>query len=103
MKKLFILSLILLLFTFCSEQKQSIPEDRLIILYTDLMFAQDTVLINDDNVDSLKTVVFERHNISEEDYLQTIDFYNKTPERWEKFFDRVVEYIESLKSKPEES
>lgn len=67
------------------------------------MFSQDTVLINNDNVDSLKTEVFARHNINEEDYQQTIDFYNKTPERWEKFFDRVVEYIESLKSKPEDS
>lgn len=103
MKKLFILCLTLLLLTFCSQHKQPVSEDRLIIIYTDLMFAQDTVLINADNVDSLKTVVFERHNISEEDYQETIEYYNKTPERWEKFFDRVVEYIESLKSKPEES
>lgn len=103
MKKLFLICPILLLLTFCSEQKPRVPEDRLIIIYTDLMFSQDTVLINTDNVDSLKTEVFARHNISEEDFQQTIDFYNKTPERWEKFFDRVVEYIESLKSKPEDS
>ncbi|MFO7524612.1 MAG: DUF4296 domain-containing protein [Ignavibacteriaceae bacterium] len=103
MKNFFLVCPILLLLTFCSEQKPSVPEDKLIIIYTDLMFSQDTVLINNDNVDSLKTEVFARHNISEEDYQQTIDFYNKTPERWEKFFDRVVEYIESLKSKPEDS
>lgn len=103
MKKLFLVCPILLILTFCSEQKPLVPEDKLIIIYTDLMFSQDTVLINNDNVDSLKTEVFARHNINEEDYQQTIDFYNKTPERWEKFFDRVVEYIESLKSKPEDS
>jgi hypothetical protein len=101
MKKFYFLIPILLLLTYCTE-KPRVQEDKFILVYTDLMFAQDTVLINTDNVDSLKTEVFIKHNISEEDYQQTIEFYNNSPGSWEKFFVRVEEYIESLKSKPGE-
>lgn len=89
----------LLLFTFCSE-KEPIREDTLVLAYTDLMFAQDTLLITKQNVDSLKLQIFKRHNISEKDYLKTIELYTASPNRWENFFDRVIMYVERLKSKP---
>ena len=102
MKKYFLLVLILFLFAFCSE-KPPVPEEKMIKIYTDLMFAQDTVLITSENVDSLKSEVFKRNDVLENDYVNTLEFYNKSPHRWEKFFKRVIEYVESLKTKPEES
>lgn len=97
-KSLMILSFLLML-TYCSV-KEPIPEDILILVYAELMFAQDTLLITKQNVDSLKSQVFERHNILDQDYQNTIEIYTNTPERWDRFFDRVMEYIESLKTKP---
>lgn len=102
MKKLYLLLPFLLLLTCCNKEPK-VQEDKFILVYTDLMFAQDTVLVNSENVDSLKTAVFAKHNISEDDYQKTIEFYNNSPGSWEKFFVRVEEYIESLKSKPGES
>lgn len=67
------------------------------------MFAQDTVLINAKNIDSLKTEVFGRYKVTEEDYHRTLEFYNNSTERWEKFFDRVIEYVQSLKTKTSDS
>ena len=92
----------MLFLTFCSEQTH-VPEEKLILVYTDLMFAQDTASVNSKNVDSLKTEVFNRYEITEEDYQKTLEFYNESPERWEKFFEKVIEYIESLKTKPVDS
>jgi len=102
MKKYFLLVLIFFLFAYCSE-KPPVPEEKMILIYTDLMFAQDTVLVTSENIDSLKSEVFKRNDVSENDYVSTLEFYNKSPQRWEKFFKRVIEYVESLKTKPEES
>ena len=102
MKKYFLFPLLLFLFTNCSV-KSPVPEEKMVIIYTDLMFAQDTVLITSENVDSLKSEVFKRNDVSEDDYVNTLEFYNKSPHRWEKFFKRVIEYVESLKTKPDES
>lgn len=100
-----IIPLLLITISFvlgCSE-KATVDEEKLILIYTDLMFAQDTVLINSKNVDSLKAEVFNRHNITADQYQQTLEFYNKSSERWEMFFDKVIEYVESLKTKPDET
>lgn len=94
----FVLPLIFI-FISCSE-KVPVPENILILVYTDLMFAQDTLLVTTKNIDSLKSEVFARHKISEEDYQNTLNAINRTPERWEKFFERVIVYVESLRSKP---
>lgn len=101
-KKLFFLFPLLFLLTICSE-KTPIPEEKLILIYIDLMFAQDTLLITTDNVDSLKSEVFQRHKITEDDYKTTLEHYNKSPERWEIFFDKVIDYVESLKTKSQDS
>jgi hypothetical protein len=95
--------LIIIPFVLGCSEKAPVGEEKLILIYTDLMFAQDTVLINSKNIDSLKTEVFNRHNITEDQYQKTLEFYNKFPQRWEMFFDKVIEYVESLKTKPDET
>ncbi|HSL87739.1 MAG TPA: DUF4296 domain-containing protein [Ignavibacteriaceae bacterium] len=102
MKKYFLFVLIFFLFAYCSE-KPPVPEKKMIMIYTDMMFAQDTVLVTIENVDSIKADVFKRNNVTESDYIETLEFYNKSPQRWEMFFKRVIEYVESLKTKPDES
>lgn len=95
---IFILS-IFLSFISCSD-KEPVTENKLILIYTDLMFAQDTLLVTSKNIDSIKTIVFNRHNITEDDYRSAIEAINRAPERWGHFFDVVIEYVESLRSKP---
>lgn len=99
MKYFFLISTFTLLLISCNT-KPPVPEETLILIYTDLMFAQDTAQVSTKNIDSLRAEVFNRYFVSENDYLNTIEFYNEYPERWEKFFERVIEYVESLKSKP---
>ncbi|MCJ7553241.1 MAG: DUF4296 domain-containing protein, partial [Ignavibacteriaceae bacterium] len=79
-KSFYLILPFILFFTFCSEQTP-VPEEKLILVYTDLMFAQDTASVNSKNVDSLKTEVFNRHEITEEDYQKTLEYYNESPER----------------------
>lgn len=88
---------------FSCEEKQPISEDKFVLVYTDFMFAQDTSIINDNNLDSLRSEIFNRHNITADEYQQTLDTYNKIPQMWEAFFEKVITHIESLKSNSADS
>ncbi len=95
--------LFLLLFLFgswwvlsgCSDDK-IIEEDKLVLIYTDLLIARDTVSLNDKGLDSLRLSVLKKHNVSEKEYDETIKYYNEDSKRWEVFFDKVTAHLESL-------
>ena len=87
---------VLFLLPGCS-QNNNIDEDKFVKVYTDILVAQDTLKAAVYNFDSLKTAVFKRYGITGKDYNSTIDYYNKDPQRWEKFFNKVTEYVEKLR------
>lgn len=97
----FILHLSLLFFIFpgCSDER-IIKEDKLVLMYTDLLIIQDTVVLDDKGVDSLRQSVFKKYNVTEKDYQNTIDYYNEDLERWEEFFDEVTAHIEKRSLSP---
>ncbi len=87
-----------LLINNCSEEK-IIPEEKFIHVYVDLMIVQDTTRTNPLPLDSLKEIVFTKHDITSELYDKTIAKYNSSPEDWEEFFDKAIAYLEELKTK----
>ncbi len=93
-----ILSIWFLIITGCSEDK-IIEQDKLVLVYSDLLIAQDTVSLDEKGVDSLRQSVFQKYNITEKEYETTIEYYNEDLERWEEFFDKVTAHIGSLKTK----
>ncbi len=93
-----IILIISFLFISCDKEK-SIPEDKFIRVYVDLMIVQDTTRLNPLPLDSLKEIVFIKHDITAELYEKTISEYNSTPEDWEEFFDKAIAYLEELKTK----
>jgi len=90
-----------MLFASC-DNKEILPEEKFIEVYVDILVAEDTTTLNSITSDSLKTIILSKHNTTEAVYQNTIDYYNESPERWEKFFDKVVAYVEKLKSMSEE-
>jgi hypothetical protein len=73
----------------------------MVLIYTDLLIAQDTTFVNETNLDSLISSVLKRYDVSEDEYEKTIEYYNEDIKRWEEFFDKVTAHIESLsKSSP---
>jgi Domain of unknown function (DUF4296) len=89
---------ILLSFSGCSKNR-IINEDKFVKLYADLVIQQDTLNTLNYKTDSLKIAVFKRYDVNEEDYKNTIKYYNQDPSRWEKFFNKVTAYLEGLKKK----
>jgi hypothetical protein len=85
------------MFPGCSDEK-IIKQEKLVLIYSDLLIAQDTVSLDAKGVDSLRQSVFKKYNVTEKDYQNTIEYYNEDLERWEEFFDEVTTHIGSLKT-----
>jgi uncharacterized protein YcfL len=89
--------LLLSLFAFagCSSR---IKEDKFILVYSDLVIAQDTLKSNT-NLDAVKNIVFKKYNVSEKEYAATLNYYNSDPRKWEAFFNKTISHLEDLRSK----
>ncbi len=82
----------------CSGNKV-INEDKFVKIYSDLIIAQDTAGGNYKSNNELKKEVMKRYNVTQEQYKETVTYYNKEPHRWESFFTKVTAYINELKKK----
>lgn len=93
---------VLILFTallnLACEEKSPISEEKFIEVYVDLLIVQDTTRTDSLSLDSLKSVIFTKHNIDSKTYDATITYYNAEPKRWEKFFDKAIAYAEELRN-----
>jgi Domain of unknown function (DUF4296) len=89
-----------LLFSAC-DKGPPIPEEKFIKVYVDLLIIQDTTTADTFSLDSIKTLVFTRHNISTEQYDEAINYYNSQPKKWTALFDSATAYAEGLKKNTE--
>ncbi len=94
--KFFIFFLLLFILSGCSRSKV-IDENKFIKVYTDLIIAQDTAAAPINNLDSLKAIVFKQDQITADEYNATVEYLNKDPQRWEKFFNKAIAYVENLR------
>ncbi|MBK7630432.1 MAG: DUF4296 domain-containing protein [Ignavibacteriales bacterium] len=90
---------LLIISTVLQSCKKSSPidEKKFIKIYVDMIFMQDTSSLAQTII---KQKVLEKFTVNEKDYDATISYYNNDPEKWQKFFDSTIVYIESLKPKP---
>lgn len=95
------LAISLLLILSACDKEPPIPEEKFIKVYVDLLIVQDTTSAETFSLDSIKSMVFIKHNISSVQYDETINYYNSEPERWVAFFDSTTAYVEALKKKAE--
>ena len=76
-----------------------IDEDKFVKVYTDIIIAQDTANADNKQLDSIKGKIFGRYGITKAQYDSTLSFYNSNPEKWEKFFDKTIKYVEDLRDR----
>jgi len=100
-QKLCLLLLMLPVFVLPYDTEPPIPQEDFIKVYVDLLIIQDTTTADTFSLDSVKTLVFTRHNISSEQYDETVSYYNSRPEKWIVLFDSATAYVEGLKKEAE--
>jgi hypothetical protein len=97
MKRVLILFLffVLLIASGC-RSKERLNEETFVNVYTDLVIAEDTAAAGKD----FKKLVFNKYNITEQTYNNTVAYYNDKPEKWEKFFQNVEKKVNDMGKKP---
>ena len=73
----------------------SIPEEKFVKVFSEMTIMQDTTSLNQAQI---RKDVLKKYNFSEDDYSKTIKYYNSDPERWNKFFDKVLVYLQDLQA-----
>ena len=91
--------LIILILSVCCSKDDIIPEDDFVKIYVEMLVTQDTLSDKSITPDSLRSIVLSRHNIQDSEYRHTIEYYNSSPDRWEKFFKKATDYVNELKAK----
>lgn len=89
---------ILIVFSFlisCSDESP-IEEEKFVKIYTDVLILQDTTFTSSDSLKILKEEIFTKYGIDSSKYLNSINFYNEEPKRWDTFFNKVLLHIDSL-------
>lgn len=87
--------LVLILFYGCSNR---INEDKFVLVYSDLVIAQDSLGSNFKQ-EVVKNSVFKKYNINTKEYDATIAYYNSNPKKWDQFFTKAIAHLEELKTK----
>jgi len=91
--------LLIILFLFlisgCSGR---INEDKFVLVFTDLVIAQDSLGSNFKQ-EAVKKAVFKKYNITPKEYDATLAYYNSNPKKWDRFFNKAIAHLEELKGK----
>ncbi|HEY6436474.1 MAG TPA: DUF4296 domain-containing protein [Ignavibacteriaceae bacterium] len=85
----------LIFFIASCEENPPVSDKKFLELYVDLLIIQDTTTTNF-YLDSVKTLVLDRYNVSIEQYDAMIKYYNSSPEKWIAFYDSATAYVERL-------
>ncbi len=88
-------------FIFSCSKDDIIPEDKFIKIYIYILVAKYTLTDNSISNDSLKTLVLQKHNVTDSLFTKTIEYYNYNPDKWEKFFEDAIKQVEELKATEE--
>jgi len=78
----------------CSNK--TVNEDKFAKIYAEMIMAQDTANYAPNNFKPVQDTIFKRYGVTRAEYTSTVEAYNKDPEKWEKFFDKAISYVESL-------
>lgn len=87
--------LLIILFSSCSKQNE-IQENTLIKIYAEMVFMEDSTTLSKQEI---KSAVLSRFEISEKDFDNTVKNYSDKPDKWQKFLDNVIAYIDTLQKK----
>ncbi|MGE5400120.1 MAG: DUF4296 domain-containing protein [Ignavibacteriales bacterium] len=95
----YILLILLLSVSACSDQKVIKDQDKFAALYVDLLFSMEKNNGNDDKLKEGREKVYQQYSVTAEQYKATLDYYSEKPERWKEFFEKVNARIAVLRKK----
>jgi hypothetical protein len=93
----FVILIFLLLAAGCG--KPHISEDVLVKVYVENLIALETYSFNADSLISHQNKMFNKYNISRNDFEQQMKNYSEDSKEWQDFFKQANKYLAELKGK----
>jgi predicted ATP-binding protein involved in virulence len=90
-----VLAISAILLSGCS--KKTVDEDKFAKIYAEMIIAQDTANYAPNNFKPVQDTILKRYGVNRTEYTATVEAYNKDPQKWEKFFDKAISYVETLR------
>lgn len=84
----------------CSKEDKIIKEDTFVLVYTDLVIAQDSLSADSSGFVKEKQKIFSKYNVNKKLYLKTLEYYKENPEEWKKLFDKIIIYLRKKENQP---
>jgi hypothetical protein len=81
--------------------KETMSKEQFVDFYTDMILAQDSLGADINTTKLIRNNLYKKYNISEEIYIQTLNYYRDDPKKMEEFFNEVLIKLEKLKKKSE--
>jgi len=83
------------LFVSCSGKP--VDHEKFINAYVDLRITEDTLKEGGEKIQDLKKEILKKHGITEEQYENTFNYFNKNPELWNAFYDEIIARVDTLR------
>lgn len=88
--------LLFLLLTYCSEPK--IENPNVAKAYVDIMISREDFSYNLDTLAVLRNEILRKYQLTDEEYITTIENLKSNEKAWEEFYKEVYKYLDSLKA-----
>ncbi len=87
--------MVVCLFPGCDDKKV-LPENIASQVYVNIIILQETYS-NSDTLNYYKEQLFQKYQVSKDDYNHTLESFSNDAEKWESFFNKAEAYLDSLK------
>lgn len=101
-KVILVLFLFSVLYYGCDEEPK-VERSKLVKIYVEKTIAQSQFLNNPVLLDSAKHAIFQKYNLTEEEYKTAIESIEPNSEYWDAFFKEAKTYFDSIKNVPKKN
>lgn len=81
----------ILFFTGCNDR---IPQEKFKEVYKDLLIGQDSLGRDPEAVIKIKDGLYKKHNITKDQFDQTVQYYKDNPKEWEYLYNTMIKELE---------
>ena len=96
-RKCLILSLCLLDFIYCNKNTDSTSlknQEQFVQVYVELVKLQDRISVQYPSFLDSSRAILGKYHFTEEEYNRSLSYLNEKPERWQTFYEKVLEQLQ---------
>lgn len=97
MRKCLVLFLCLLGFVSCNKNTDSTSlknQEQFVQVYVELLKLQDSISVQQPSFLDSSRAILQKYHFTEEEYNRSLSYFDEKPERWQLFYQKVLEQLQ---------